>query len=118
MISGETIRYRISKANPSISRAKSSLTSEKFAHHVMLLFFLIRDEKQFLSDCPALYQNKQQKKKKKGIQDIVNRNKIKFESYGDLVYQSFSQLNKNSIKNQDSHSQTENDITPGAKISQ
>ena len=61
---------------------------------------------------------KQTAKKKKGIQDIVNRNKIKFESYGDLVYQSFSQLNKNPIKNQDSHSQIENDITPGAKISQ
>ena len=33
------------------------LSSEKFAHHVMLLFFLFRDEKQLLSDYPPLYQN-------------------------------------------------------------
>ena len=42
------------------------------------------------------------------------RNKIKFESYGDLVDQAFSHSNENSINNQDSHIKIENDETPGA----
>ena len=45
-----------------------------------------------------MYQNKLQEK---GVQDIVNRKKIKFESYGNLVDQTFSQFNENSINNQD-----------------
>ena len=66
------------------------LFPEKFAHHVMLSFFPFRDEKQLLSVCPPLYQNKLPEQ---GVQDIVNRNKIKFEPYGDLVDQAFSQFN-------------------------
>ena len=41
-------------------------------------------------------------------------NKIKFEPYGDLVDQAFSQFNENLINNQDPHSQIENDETSGA----
>ena len=48
----------------------------------MLLFFLFRDEKQLLSGCPSLYQNKLQEQ---GVQNVINRNKIKFEPYGGLV---------------------------------
>ena len=60
----------------------NKLTSpEEFAHHVILLFFPCRDEKQLLSDCSSLYQNKVQEQ---GVQDVVNRNKIKFKTYGDL----------------------------------
>ena len=70
------------------------------------LFFPFRDEKQLLSDCPPLYQSKLQEQ---GVQDVANRNKIKFEPYGDLVDQAFSQFNENSINNQDPHSQVEND---------
>ena len=66
------------------------LFPEKFAYHVMLSFFPFRDEKQLLSVCPPLYQNKLPEQ---GVQDIVNRNKIKFEPYGDLVDQAFSQFN-------------------------
>ena len=56
-----------------------------------------------LSGCPPLYQNKLQEK---GVQDIVNRKKIKFESYGNLVDQTFSQFNENSINNQDENYET------------
>ena len=38
-----------------------------------------------------------------GVQDVVNRNKLKFEPYGDLVDQAFSR-NENYINKQDSHS--------------
>ena len=78
----------------------------------MLLFFPFRDEKQLLSGCPPLYQNKLQEQ---GVQDVVNKNKIKFEPYGDLLHQAFSQVNENSINNQDPHSQIQNDEKPGAE---
>ena len=61
-----------------------------------------------LSGFPPLYQNKLQEQ---GVQDVVNRNKIKAEPYGDLVDQAFSQFNENSINNQDPHGQIENDET-------
>ena len=50
-----------------------------------------------------------------GVQDVVNRSKVNFEAYGDLVDQAFSQFNENYINKQDSHSQIENDETPGAE---
>ena len=65
-----------------------------------------------LSGCPPLYQNKLQEQ---GVQDVVNRNKIKFEPYRDLVDQAFSQFNENSINNQDPHSQIKNDETSEAE---
>ena len=74
------------------------LSPEKFAHHAMLLFFPFRDEKQLLLCCPPLFQNKLQEK---GVQDVVNRNKIKLEPYGDLVDLAFFQFNENSVNNQD-----------------
>ena len=70
------------------------LSPEKSAHHVMLLFFPFRDEKQLLSSCTPLYQNKLPEQ---WVQDVVNRNKIKFEPYGDFVDKAFSQFNENSI---------------------
>ena len=50
------------------------LLPEKFPHHVMLLFFPLRDEKQFLSSCPPLHQSKLDEQ---GALDAVNRNKNK-----------------------------------------
>ena len=80
------------------------LYPEKFAHHVMLLFLPFRDEKELLSGCP----NKLQEQR---VQDVVNKNKIKFLPYNDLGDYTFSQFNENSINNQDPHSQIDNDGT-------
>ena len=41
--------------------------------------------------------------------------KMKIEPYSDLIDQTFSQFNENSINNQDPHSQIESDEMPGAK---
>ena len=98
--------------NPSISRAKKNLSPETYAHHVMLLFFPFRYQKQLLLGSLPLYQNKLQEQ---GVQDVVNRSKIKFEPYGDLVDQAFSQFNENLINNRDPHSQIQNDETPEAE---
>ena len=84
MISGKTIHC------PKVIRIfryyvpNKLLPAEKVGHHAMLLFFPFRDEKQLISVCPPLYQDKLQQH---GVQDVVNRSKIKFELYGDLVDQ-------------------------------
>ena len=36
------------------------LYPEKFGHHVLLLFYPFRDEKEFLSGLPPFYQNNQE----------------------------------------------------------
>ena len=58
MISGETMRCRKVGRILRYHEPNEFLFPEKFAHHLMLLFFPFRDEKQFLSGCPPLYQNK------------------------------------------------------------
>ena len=88
------------------------LSPQKFVHHVMLLLFSFCDEKQLLSGCPSLYQNKLQEQ---GVHDVVNRNKRKFEPYGDITDQDFFQLNENSIKIWYPHSQIKSDETPMAE---
>ena len=77
---------------------------------MLLLFYPFGDEKELLSGFPPLYQNKLQEE---GVQNVVNINKIKFEPYGDLIDQAFSQFNENLINNQDPCSQIENNETPG-----
>ena len=74
----------------------------------MILFFPFRDKK-LLSGFPPLYQNKLEEK---GFQDIVNRNKIKFEPYSDLIVAVFSQFNENWINNQEPHNQNHNQEKP------
>ena len=51
-----------------------------------------------------MYQSKLQQQ---GVQGVINRNKIKFEPYDDLIDQAFSQFNENLINNQDPHSQAD-----------
>ena len=124
--SGVTMRCRKIRRNLGHHVPNKLLSPEDFTHHVMLLFYPFSDENELLSDCPPLYQYKIQEQgvqdavtgnkiQEQGVQDAVTGNKIKFEPYGDLVDQAFSQFNENSINNQDSHSQIENDETPGAE---
>ena len=58
------------------------LCPEKPAHHVLLLFYPFRDERELLSGFPPMYQNKLQEQ---GVQDVVNINRVKFEPHDDLV---------------------------------
>ena len=61
MISGETMRCckvrRILRYYVPIKL----LSPDKFAYHVLLLFFPFRDEKELLSGFPPMHQNKLQK---------------------------------------------------------
>ena len=55
MISGETMRCQKVRRILICHVSDKLLSPEKFAHHVMLLFFPFRDEKQLLSGCSPLY---------------------------------------------------------------
>ena len=90
------------------------LCPEKFAHHVLLLFYSFRDERELLSDFSPMYQKKMQEQ---GSQDVVNINKIKFEPHGDLIDWAYLPFNETLINNQDPHSQIENDETSEAGYS-
>ena len=93
MISGETMHCRKVRRILRYHVPSKHLSPEKLAHHVMLLFFQFADRKQLLSGCPLLYQKQLQEQ---GVRDVSNRSKIKFEPHGDLVDQTFSQLNESS----------------------
>ena len=77
--------------------------SRKFCSRYVVFILSVLSE--FLSGFPLLYQNKLQKG---GVQDVVNINKIKFESYGDLVHQAFLEVNEILINNQHPHYQIKN----------
>ena len=111
VISGETIRCHKVRRILLYHVPNKLLPPDKFAHHMLLLFYPFRDEKELLPGFPPLYQNQLQQQR---VQNIVNKNKLKFGPYGDLVDQVYSKFNETFIDNQDPHSQTENDETPEA----
>ena len=76
------------------------------------MFYPFRDEKELLSGFSTLHQNKHGGQR---VQVVANMNKIKFESYVDLVDQAFSQFNEN--LSQVAIIKLENDETPKAKRS-
>ena len=79
---------------------------------MLLLFYSFRDEKELLSDCPLLYQNKLQEQR---IQEVANMNKIMFKPYSDLVDQTFSDFNETLINIQDPYSKIQSYKTPRAE---
>ena len=85
---------------------------EKFAHHVLLLFYPFRNEKELLSGFPPFCQNKLQEYV---VQDVVKINKIKLEPYDDLDEQAYSKFHDTLINNQDAHFQNENVETSGTE---
>ena len=93
MISEETMRCRKVRRIRQYHVPKKLLSQEKFAHHVLLLFYLFRDEKEMLSGFPPTYQNKLQEE---GVQDVVNISKMKVDPYDCLVDQAL-QFNENLI---------------------
>ena len=91
----------------------SMLYPEKYAHHLLMLFYPFRNENELLSGTPLLYQNKLLEP---DVQDVVNNNRFKFEPYGDLVEEAYAHYNENMINNQDPHGQIENEETPEAEF--
>ena len=52
-----------------------------------------------------------------GVQNVVNRNKIKFEPYSNLADEAYSRYNAKMLESQDSFTQIENDETGEAVCS-
>ena len=59
-----------------------------------------------------MYQKKLQEEE---VQVVVNKNKMEFVLYCDLISQAFLQFNENLINNQSPHSQIKNDELPRAE---
>ena len=55
---------------------------EKYAHHILFMFYPFRNESDLCSSLDGKYMTKLTEP---GVQDIVNENKIRFEPYGDMV---------------------------------
>ena len=79
---------------------------EKYAHHLLFMFYPFRNEHGLKSDNTGTYAEKLQEP---GIIDIVNRNKQVFEPYGDLVESALLNMRTNLARNQDSYANQEND---------
>ena len=79
---------------------------EKYAHHLLFMFYPFHNEQHSISDNSGTYSEKLQEP---GVIDIVNRNKQIFEPFGDLVESALLNLRTNLISNQDSHGDQEND---------
>ena len=58
----ETIRCRKTRGILAYHVPNKHLSLEKIAHHVLLLFYTLRDEKKLLTDFPPLNQNRLQEK--------------------------------------------------------
>ena len=78
---------------------------ETYAHHLLLLFYPVRDEQELPSGYPSSYQNK---RLEPGVQIVVNSNKIKFKPNGGLLDEAYSRYNVNMLDNQDPIVQIEN----------
>ena len=55
----------------------------KFAHHVLILFYPFSNEKKLVSGFAPMYRKKLLEKR---VQDVININEMKFQSYGDLNF--------------------------------
>ena len=107
MILRETMRCRKVKRIFPFHVSNKLLSPEIFAHHILLLFYPLRYEKEILSGFPPIYQ--------KGGKDVKNISKMKVQPYGDLVDQAFLKFSENIINNQDPQSEIENHETPGTE---
>ena len=81
---------------------------EKYAHHLLFLFFLFRSDKELLGEHLSTYQGKLAEP---GFMDIFNENQQKFEPYAAIVDRAYENLNLDFVDNQDAHGQIENDET-------
>ena len=81
---------------------------EKYAHHLLFLFFPIQSEKELLGGHLSTYQGKLAEP---GVLDIIDNNRQKFGPYAAMVDRAYENLNSEFVDNQDAHGQIENDET-------
>ena len=79
---------------------------EKYAHHLLFMFYPFRKEQELKSEISGSYCEKLQEP---AVTDIINRNKQIFELYGDQVDSALLSLRTNLSSSQDSQGDQEND---------
>ena len=79
---------------------------ERYAHHLLFMFFPFRKESELLNDDTGLYIDKLNEP---DVIDLINTNKVLFEPYGQMVDVALHNMRTNLQHSQDSFAQQEND---------
>ena len=79
---------------------------EKYAHHLLFMFYPFRNEEHLKSSNSGTFSEKLQEP---GVLNVVNRNKQIFEPFGDLVDTAMLNRRTDLAHHQDSYAQQEND---------
>ena len=79
---------------------------EKYAHHILFMFYPFRDESELCSTVSGTYM---EKLSDPIVQATVNENKSKIEPFGDLVDSALLDFRTDLTRNPDSYAQQEND---------
>ena len=79
---------------------------EKYAHHLLFMFYPFRNEQELCNTSTGTYLEKLNDPE---VLCIINENKAQFEPYGDMVDVAFSQIHLYGQHNQDPTAQQEND---------
>ena len=106
MISKESLKCRKVKCVLRYYVPNQHKYPEKYAHHLLFMFYPFRSEEDLKSADSNTYSDKL---KEPSVMDLINRNKNIFEPYGDLVDSALLNLHTSLLTNQDAFSQQEND---------
>ena len=75
---------------------------DKFAHHLLFMFYPLRSEDELLTGNPPTYQNTLACP---SVLSAVNKKRQKFEPYADILEETFANFNHNLESDQDSYGQ-------------
>ena len=101
----ETMRYHV---------PNKDIYPEKFAHHLLFIFYPFRLEYELLIGNPPTYQNTLACP---SFLSAFNKNRQKFEPYADITEESLANFSHNLQSNQDSYGQIENNETKDTSFS-
>ena len=87
---------------------------DKFAHHLLFMFYQFRSEDESLTGNTPTYRNTLACS---SILNAISKNRQKFGPYADIVEEAFVNLNHNLQSNQNPYGQIENDETKDTSFS-
>ena len=106
MSSKEKLKCRKVKSVLRYHVPNSHKNPEKYAHHILFMFYPFRDESELCSTVSGTYT---EKFSDPNAQATVNENKSKIEPFGDLVDSNLLDFRTDLTPNPDSYAQQEND---------
>ena len=106
MFSGQKLKCRSTEAVLRYHVPNKNKHFEKYAHHVLFMFYPFRDESELKSGEPPSYVNKLNEP---GVLEVICSNQQRIEPYADLVDLAFTQFRDDCATNLDPYGQQEND---------